>query len=294
MALSNLDRLQHAAYNDSVVEDLFTGQLMDARVCDACGRLAASTQQFHILLVPIAKPHDVWGVVRLDDCLELLCAVEQLSGQNGLNCEHCNRTRLNTAVRSRSDPSLSQLSTPTVGIRGSIVMSPIAAAPDRSPTLSDFAPAVTDNRTSTPIPGAPRPSATVCITSCKRRSLIGHAPPCLIIQLMRFVGENGTSRKLKTPVSIPTTGLSLAPLLLEHWTTNGRPASEALYELYAVCLHYGAECSVNGHYLTLAKSTDGQWFRFDDARVELVNIDYELTTQPVRENAYMLFYRLTL
>lgn len=75
---------------------------------------------------------------------------------------------------------------------------------------------------------------------------------------------------------------------------NGCPVRPVVYELHAVSLHLGAECTANGHYLTYAKCADGHWYRFDDARVDAVNMDYELTTRTVRENTYLLFYKLAM
>jgi len=291
LTLADADRLRHAAVNNSIIDDLFTGQLIDIRLCEACQRIAATTQLFDILLVPIARPHHVSGIVKLDDCLVLFGSTEELTGQNGLHCEHCNRARLTAAVRSASNVQLAALSPPLS--HRTLAMSPIALL-DRSTHSSNF---VIDHRTSTPIPGAPRPPASVYVTNCQRRSLLGYAPPCLIIQLMRFtVGATGSPHKLKTPISIPMSTSALTPLLLENVALdkNGQAVRLTRYELFALCLHAGGECTANGHYVSYAQCANGLWYQFDDARVCEVNMDYELTTRVVRENAYLLFYRLVL
>ena len=71
------------------------------------------------------------------------------------------------------------------------------------------------------------------------------------------------------------------------------------YNLYAICVHVGSDSTNNGHYITYARRHtednssqrvgDG-WYCFDDEHVRAVNMDYELTTRLVRENAYLLFY----
>ena len=65
------------------------------------------------------------------------------------------------------------------------------------------------------------------------------------------------------------------------------------YDLYAICLHLGAELTTGGHYVTYARCADGLWYRFDDSRVSRIDIDSELTSNIVRENAYLMFYQMT-
>ncbi len=165
-------------------------------------------------------------------------------------------------------------------------------------------------RTSTPIHGGAPPSPTppthahppptLKRTDGQRRSLLRQLPDCLTVQLLRFRYENGAPCKISRPVSIPLTNLDLTDLVVDHvmrredLTAHVHPAAGAhahRYELYALCLHLGAESTGCGHYVAYARSSSGSWFRFSDEVVTSVNMEYELSTRQVRENAYLLFYR---
>lgn len=106
----------------------------------------------------------------------------------------------------------------------------------------------------------------------------------LMVGLKRF--RHG--RKLKTFVSFPVDSLDMGPYITSNEPINSgnygkRPI---MYDLYAVANHYGNIHS--GHYTAFCKNfINGQWFEFNDTRVERVRED-----QIVTGNAYALFYRL--
>jgi len=281
--VSEIDWYRQWSCQGSAVNELFAGQLVDMRLCDSCRRVAVSTQLFHILPVPLADPHSLNGLVSLDACLQEFARIEQLSGVNGLRCDYCNRLRA----------GLDQVvSLPVTPVGSHVVpLSPICSA---AGVLSD---SVGGQRTSTPIQTTQsRPStlSAALLTDCRRRSLIGYLPSCLVIQLMRFVMDPaGRSSKLSLPVTVPLHGLDMSPYVLH----NVDPVEAGLleltvdhYNLYAVCVHVGADSTMNGHYIMYARCRDDGWYCFDDERVWPVNMDYELTTRLVRENAYLLFY----
>jgi len=286
----------------SSVNELFGGQLVDLRLCDSCRRVAVSTQLFHILPVPLVSASPLYGgPVSLDTCLQQFARIEQLTA--AIQCEQCNRLRAAIVL----DPSVSM--TP-VGNHVAPPLSPICSSPGSEYGLSTES---LHQRTSTPISQSSRQpqhqqQQRVMLTDCRRRSLVGYLPGCLVIQLMRFTDS---VQKLSVPVRVPLRGLDLSSFVLH----NVDPAQAGLaaptsdtYDLYAVCVHIGADSTSSGHYVTYARRrpcTDvshddavggdvtGDWYCFDDERVRAVNMDYELTTRLVRENAYLLFYERT-
>ena len=283
--VSEIDWYRHCGTNTSAVNDLFMGQLIDMRLCDSCRRVAVSTQLFHILPVPIAEPQLLHGLVSLDACLSQLTQVEHMGGVNGLICDHCNRLRLSSDRYSQPDPA--SVITP-IG-NHSAPLSPICGS---SNFMNDSVGRETQQRTSTPIQS--RAQSASVVTDCQRRSLIGYLPSCLVIQLMRFtVGAYQQSSKVSLPVVIPLSRLTLSSHVMHNVVPREAGLTEPSaddYNLYAVCLHLGSDSTNNGHYIAYARCANDGWYCFDDERVRPVNIEYELTTRMVRENAYLLFY----
>ena len=287
--VSEIDWYQHCSSNMSAVNELFTGQLVDMRLCDACRRVAVSTQLFHILPVPIAEPQLLHGLVSLDACLQQFVQVERMGGANGLMCEHCNQVRLLTdrTVRSDSVVALSPVGNHVTPL------SPISGGGSSGNLLNDSIGRESQQRTSTPIHPHPRSNPSL-LTDCRRRSLVGYLPSCLVIQLMRFSVDTGRqSTKVYLPVVIPLNGLDMSSYVLHNVDPIEAGLSERTedyYNLYAVCVHLGSDSTTNGHYVAYARCADDGWYCFDDEHVRAVNMEYELTTRMVRENAYLLFY----
>jgi len=242
------------------------------------------TEQFHILLVPIAQPRLLQGLVSLESCLEKFAQVEELGGSNAVRCDHCN---LVDSLSYRPNSVVGAVT--SAGNHVSMILSPIAGGnpPDG---LGNPANGIGHQRTSTP----KRPPV---LSNCRRRTLIGYLPSCLVIQLMRFSIDSNQSSKLSLPLVIPLTGLNLSHYVLR----NAGPAECGLseqtddrYNLYAMCVHLGSDSTANGHYIAYARCANNGWYCFDDEHVYAVDIAYELTTRRVRENAYLLFYERAL
>jgi len=285
--VSEIDWYRHCSTNCSAVNDLLMGQLVDMRLCDACRRVAVSTQLFHILPVPIAEPQLLHGLVSLEACLEQFARVEHMGGANGLICDHCNRFRMLSDRSLQPDPVVA-----VTPIGNHIApLSPICGAGN---LLNDSVGRDAQQRTSTPIQSHVRSSSASVRTDCRRRSLIGYLPNCLVIQLMRFaVGAARQSTKVSLPVVIPLNRLNMSSYVLRNVDpveVGLSEPSEDYYSLYAVCLHLGSDSTNNGHYIAYVRCADDGWYCFDDDRVRAVNMEYELTTRVVRENAYLLFY----
>ncbi len=343
--LADLEWLTYKDSNNSGIDDLFTGQLVEAQHCTSCSRISVSIQTFNILPVPIVEPRTFNGLVYLDDCFTKFGNIEELYGPDGLRCECCNKRQsvatptmppmLNSVQghtrQAVSSPSLGaspilpnggaggvasggvltpgggQSGVPRRRIIGSVdstlgqsLVSPIHASSAQGdiPMLNDSG--FQDNafRTSTPIHGVTSPTAPppAKLTDGKRRSLLRQLPECLIVQLMRFSYQNGSPHKVQRPVSIPLNQLDLTQLIVDN--VMQREDLTALhasycYDLCGLSLHLGAEFTNQGHYVAYSKAGDGQWYAFDDEKVVAVNMEYELNTRRVRENAYLLFYRKT-
>ncbi|XP_033923555.1 ubiquitin carboxyl-terminal hydrolase 43 isoform X1 [Melopsittacus undulatus] len=108
-------------------------------------------------------------------------------------------------------------------------------------------------------------------------------PDILIIHLKRFRQVAEHRHKLTTLVRFPLRGLDMAPhvaqrgqaggQLLGRWAWQGPPRlppgcpRDSLYDLYAVCNHHGS--LQGGHYTAYCcNALDGQWYSYDDSRVE--------------------------
>ncbi|XP_030362319.1 ubiquitin carboxyl-terminal hydrolase 43 [Strigops habroptila] len=126
-------------------------------------------------------------------------------------------------------------------------------------------------------------------------------PDILIIHLKRFRQVAERRHKLTTLVRFPLRGLDMAPhvaqrgqaggKLLGRWAWQGPPhlrpscPRDSLYDLYAVCNHHGS--LQGGHYTAYCcNALDGQWYSYDDSRVEGVP-EAKVSTR----SAYILFYQ---
>lgn len=318
--LSDLEWLTYKEKSQSVVDDLFTGQLVEALHCTACSRLTIDIQTFNILPVPIEKPRSLNGLVYLEDCLAKFGKVEELYGPDGLQCDCCNRkesrvdsqgsnragystpvgprpasingithTRIGETIRRRKFTSVdSAIYSP------SSVVSPIAGTREEVFNDSGFQDHTAGGqRTSTPIHAVSVPPLK--LTDGQQRTLLRQVPKCLIVQLMRYTYDGGQPIKLHRPVVLPLSGLDLTPQIvdtvIQRTDTPAHPPSSNRYDLYGLCLHLGADMTASGHYIAYGRLSDGTWYRYDDDHVTPVNMEYELSTRQVRENAYLAFYR---
>ena len=192
----------------------------------------------------------------------------------------------------------SVISSPSHTTAGSI-MSPIRSRGESlTNNLNDSGFQDNPYRTSTPIMNSPsqllKQPPPVRLTDGQRRSLLRQLPECLIVQLMRFSYIDGEIRKIHRPVAIPKTDMDLTNLLYDAVINREEIAAAGFnykYNLYGVCMHLGGENTSYGHYVAFSLAADGQWYKLDDESVSRVNMDYQLSTKQLRENAYLLFYR---
>lgn len=308
--LSDLEWLTYKKENQSCVDDLFTGQLIEAYHCLVNNHITVNTQTFNILPVPIVSPRNVSGLVHLEDCFTKFCNVEHLVGPEGFQCGHCTdgrvpqssgsgiqqptQRRTRSSVKSPGLPNRADSAFQSTMLSTSSCMSPIP----RAEGLNDSG--FHDNvfRTSTPVNSENSrfvfPSRNMRET--ERRCLLRQLPECLVIQLMRFTYNQYSrqSRKMCSPVSIPLKGLDLTSIIYDNVTNRTDMTAEQKclkYDLYGICVHLGAESTSYGHYICYCQAKNGVWYKFDDELVWEVNIEYEMTTREIRENAYMLFYK---
>ena len=321
--LSDLEWLTYKEQNNSALDDLFTGQLVEAQHCISCNRISVGIQTFNVLPVPVVEPRSLNGIVYLEDCFAKFGNIEALYGADGLRCDTCNgpqspwRGSPTSTYPPRQQQQLSAVTASPILRNGgpshptgdtvrrnlpsdsamgstfgpSLAMSPISST--QGEVVNDSGYHDNQFRTSTPIHGTTAPF-TGKMTDGQRRSLLRQLPECLVVQLMRFTYNHGSSQKVVKPVSVPLVNLDLNHLVIDN--VMKREDLTALnacyrYDLYGLCLHLGSQATSCGHYVAYTQTGDGHWYLFDDEVVKQVNMTYELNTRRVRENAYLLFYR---
>ena len=288
----------------SVIDNLFSGQMIDTFICTTCNKITVHTEIFRILTLPIAAPSLLDGLVYLEDCFAAFGAIENLTGDDQLHCEQCShahnnpcreRAEMNCNLRRSGETSrFTVVSQPN----STDALSPIPSINQREEILL---PGSTPNecfyQTSTPMSVLPPDSRSILLplhrTDGKRRSLLGRLGDCIIIQLMRFTFLGGeTPTKIHLPVHVQVRDLNLAPqtidVILPCTTTT--PYVHCRYNLYGFCVHLGGQCTSNGHYVAYTIADDGKWYMFDDERVRSVDVEHELSLKHIRENVYLLFY----
>ncbi|CAK8696346.1 unnamed protein product [Clavelina lepadiformis] len=113
-------------------------------------------------------------------------------------------------------------------------------------------------------------------------------PDIFVLHLKRFRVANGRRTKLSTRVEFPITGLNMSKHLYRpdsSYAGQWSSSVDCLYDLYAVCNHYGNLNS--GHYTACCcNPLDGKWYLFDDSHTECIGED-ALSPQAV----YILFYQ---
>ncbi|XP_059472470.1 ubiquitin carboxyl-terminal hydrolase 43 [Neocloeon triangulifer] len=129
-------------------------------------------------------------------------------------------------------------------------------------------------------------------------------PDILIIHLKRFrqSPKSRSPSKLSTMVEFPLFGFDMSPHVASKpegavpngvgWSPWKRPRRQSsarednVYDLYAVCNHHGQDVQ-GGHYTAYCRNPyDGQWYAFDDAKVEGLEEENVVTS-----SAYILFYQ---
>ena len=343
--MSDLEWLTHKQTNDTVIDGLFTGQLVEAYHSLEHGHISVALQAFNILPVPIAAPRFSSGLVMLEDCFTNFCNIENLSDvpagiaqqlqhqDNGVVVGQANRepliqlgggarrrnvghnTGLGGTPLTRKPPHLSHLAGGYMPspIHQSVLPAQLGQDPSSQPLLMSSPPSSSpafgqrekndnlefaDNnnfRTSTPIGGEVPTQRSAFLSRLQRRCLLRQLPECLIIQLMRFRYDQAARipTKVTTSVSIRLRSFNLRDVIYDTVTHRSDLTAHPggyIYELYALCLHLGGNSTSHGHYVSYC--LDGEkWYRMDDQDVVEVNMEYQLSTEEIRQNAYLLFYR---
>ncbi|RZF35204.1 hypothetical protein LSTR_LSTR014241 [Laodelphax striatellus] len=75
--------------NNSIVADLFYGQLKSTVTCQTCAKMSVTFEPFSNLSLPLSANHNPLAQDRcsLDDCLELYLSKESIAGWNCPNCK---------------------------------------------------------------------------------------------------------------------------------------------------------------------------------------------------------------
>ena len=134
---------------------------------------------------------------------------------------------------------------------------------------------------------------TSSLTPGKRLALLSKPPKALVLQLTRFSYDSARKIAIKNAVSITFPLLfNLHPFTMEAKLSADTQRSMP-YQLYAFCAHTGAQSTTHGHYIAYCKAGNGTWYRFNDKNVNrIVDIEREVTSIFVLQNAYLLFYAL--
>ncbi|CAL1532087.1 unnamed protein product [Lymnaea stagnalis] len=332
--LSDLEWLTHKQANETVIDNLFTGQLVEAYHSVEHGHISVNLQAFNVLPVPIAAPRYSSGMVLLEDCFTSFCNVENLSEVPVSPPESVPNTNLQQEPLVQiSDVHRRRNVIGKVGVSGTPVSrkpfrlgqgdpsgylpSPIhqSVFPSPAPASYTIVPVLPANYPLSPPVGVQRLGDSgfldgntfktstpigegVTIRTqprLQRRCLLRQLPECLIIQLMRFRYDQvaKVSTKVSTSINIRLHGLNLRDVIFDtvtHRSDLTAPSGGYLYQLYGLCLHLGANSIANGHYINYC--LDGvKWYRMNDQDVDEVNMEYQLSTEEIRQNAYLLFYR---
>lgn len=130
------------------------------------------------------------------------------------------------------------------------------------------------------------------LTPGKRLTLLSRPSKRLVVQLTRYSYDSVQRMAVKNSVSILfPTALNLYPHTMSSVINSNLHTQSMAYELQGFCVHSGAQSTSHGHYVAYCKTSLGQWYYFNDEQVSVVdNIEAELTSPFVLQNAYLLFY----
>uniref|UniRef100_A0A3Q2R2D5 ubiquitinyl hydrolase 1 n=1 Tax=Fundulus heteroclitus TaxID=8078 RepID=A0A3Q2R2D5_FUNHE len=81
---------KHLERDDSIIVDIFSGQLRSSLHCSVCSHYSNTFDVFCDLSLPIPK-RSCRGEVSLQECLDLFSQEEKLDKENSPMCERCNR-----------------------------------------------------------------------------------------------------------------------------------------------------------------------------------------------------------
>ncbi|KAF6020220.1 hypothetical protein EB796_021461 [Bugula neritina] len=291
---SNLEWMSHRRNNRSIVDDSFTFQCLELRMCSTCKSTSAHVQNMNVLSLPVVLQD---SEVSLADCLSSYTLQEKLIGCERIQCVTCYKPAGDQSPA--ADTSLAQNKNFMVIDKTNMS----ALSPIQPRSVRDVRPQILS---STPLQVFANKkqlkakqdlvSTSKVLTEGIRQSFLRRLPECLIIQLLRFSYDSSSRkiRKVHTPVAI-SQELDLSVVTYDASVDREDMAGISktnLYSLYAVSVHVGGENTNSGHYLSFCKAIDGCWYKFDDENVILIqNIDEQLKRPLIKENSYLLFYK---
>eukprot|EP00002_Diphylleia_rotans_P011413 TRINITY_DN2255_c0_g3_i1.p1 TRINITY_DN2255_c0_g3~~TRINITY_DN2255_c0_g3_i1.p1 ORF type:complete len:645 (-),score=85.40 TRINITY_DN2255_c0_g3_i1:738-2672(-) len=115
-----------------------------------------------------------------------------------------------------------------------------------------------------------------------KQTFISKLPQVVCVHLKRFQYKGNSGFKVATLVQF-SQELNTTTCLPPQLTPEERESLERKYDLKAIICHRGGYNG--GHYIAFAKTKHGQWFRYDDDRVERSSL-----SEVLKQEAYMLFY----
>merc|ERR1719354_532321 len=123
----------------------------------------------------------------------------------------------------------------------------------------------------------------------RMQNLIDVLPPIFIVQLKRFMYQNGKNVKINDEVKFKTELV----IEKEHITKKARSMydfKQRSYKLYAILHHHGNQCT-KGHYSADVFHIGLKcWLRYDDEKVQEVK---DVLKHDENRTPYILFYRRT-
>ncbi|QIX02312.1 hypothetical protein AMS68_007829 [Peltaster fructicola] len=133
-----------------------------------------------------------------------------------------------------------------------------------------------------------------------KQIILTRAPQNLVVHFKRFASTGSSTRKVRTPIDFPLTGLDLEPYMLpptppelfEKYSVRPEMNSAPyLYDAYAVIRHIGTTLT-SGHYICASKDrVRGTWRMFNDTRVgDFQPSDLGRNAALNNEEAYIVFY----
>ncbi|CAG5118876.1 unnamed protein product [Candidula unifasciata] len=327
--LSDLEWLIYKQTNDTLIDSLFTGQLVEAYHDVNHGSISVNLQTFNVLPVPIDYPDSYSGLVMLDDCFARFCHVENISEASSNTVVMKSDQQVASGVlrnrnlhvkalggspttpqnfRLSKEPDLACMLSPIhpsmyPGLSTANTFTPQTLP--TSPPVQTFLRAnpgndsgFLDNTFKTSTPLGKDSAGSKLQEKIQRRCLLRQLPECLIIQLMRFRYDSLAQRptKVTTAVSVRLRDFNLRDVIYDNVMHRGDLTvsdSKYVYELYGLCLHLGADSTSHGHYISYVQDR-GHWYRMDDQNVVEVNMEFQLNSEEIRQNAYLLFYRRTV
>jgi ubiquitin C-terminal hydrolase len=253
-------------HNDSVVTDIFAGQMQSTVECLTCGHKSKSYDPFLDLSVPVPRPASEG-------------AGGDGGGGDGGGAEGGGKPKMGGTLPARRRGNAARHKMELSKCKLSDCLDKFSA----TEMLDD------DNL----------PTCDRCKKKrrCTKTLSVYRHPQVLVIHIKRFSYTTVSRDKMETDVSFPSEGLDMSGYL--SWDVKdagvggGRPAhvhgTAPVYDLVGVCHHMGG--LTGGHYTSFVDTSFGsgerKWTHFNDARVSPADVG-----QVGGPSAYVLFYRI--